>query len=121
MDFGLGGYVRLDGCLQSERWSVVTWGASFAEFVFWLCCDPWCVSVDPFSVCLAFCLLCSPCGVIEITVTSIAVVPFPTRSWFARHQVTPWGEDAAPCQVAEVAGREAGPRHAPLWLVHAAP
>ena len=28
--------------------------------------------------------------------------------------MTPWGEDAAPCQVAEVAGREAGPRHAPL-------
>ena len=35
--------------------------------------------------------------------------------------MTQWGEDAAPCQVAEVAGREAGPRHAPLWLVHAAP
>ena len=28
--------------------------------------------------------------------------------------MTPWGEDAAPCQVAEVARREAGPRHAPL-------
>ena len=34
--------------------------------------------------------------------------------------MTSWGEDAAPRQVAEVAEREAGPRHTPLWLVHAA-
>ena len=51
---------------------------SLAEFVFWLCWDPGCVCVVPFSVRLTFYLLCSPCGVFfEFIVTSIAVVLFP--------------------------------------------
>ena len=52
-------------------------GGVIRGFCVWLFCGLQCVSVDPFSVRLPLSLLCSPCGALGITVTSIAVVPFP--------------------------------------------
>ena len=51
-------------------------------FVFWLCWDPRCVCVDPFSVCLIFLPVVFLAVFFEVTVISIAVVLLPLAVGF---------------------------------------